>query len=134
MLINQALKKITEELDGTLACSIVDLSSGIILGVHHTIPYFTQAYIDAVAAAAVDIFRGRNVYAVEQMLAIQRGEEIAFHTQEVQITSTSTYHFIAIIPEKPDMLYVLVTNKKVNIGLGWASAHRACKQLASLCI
>lgn len=126
MSLRNTLQHISEKLDETLACSVVDLSSGIVLETYHTVPYFTQAYIDAVGAAAVDMFRGKNLHTVEEMLAIQRGESLQFHLKEIQITSTSTYHFISIVKDKPNTLFVLVTSKDVNIGLGWACTKQAC--------
>ncbi len=46
------------------------------MGVHHTIPYFTQSYLDAVAAAAVEMMRGKTVKRVEQLMSKQRGTEV----------------------------------------------------------
>lgn len=65
MNINEVLKGLVDDVDGGLACSVVDLESGLMLGAYHTVPYFTQSYIDAVAAAAVDMFRGKTVTTVE---------------------------------------------------------------------
>ena len=50
--INDVMRELVDSIDGGLACSVVDLESGLMLGAHHTVPYFTQSYIDAVAAAA----------------------------------------------------------------------------------
>ena len=36
--------------------ALVDLSSGLLLSVAHNVPYFTQEYVDAVAASAVEMF------------------------------------------------------------------------------
>ncbi|MDQ6962713.1 MAG: hypothetical protein Q9M28_09345 [Mariprofundaceae bacterium] len=129
MSLQNTLKEVSETIGETLACSIVDLSTGMALETYHTIPYFTQAYIDAVSAAAVDLFRGKNLYIVEEMLALKRGEPLCFHLKDIQITSTSTYHFISVIKDHPNTIFVLVTNKKVNIGLGWACTKQACQEL-----
>ncbi|MDQ7001232.1 MAG: hypothetical protein Q9N02_00905, partial [Ghiorsea sp.] len=87
MSLNDTLKGLVDTVDGALGCAAVDVSSGLMLGVHHTVPYFTQAYIDAVAAAAVEMFRGSTVRTVEKLLATQRGENQESSIQEVQMTT-----------------------------------------------
>jgi hypothetical protein len=74
MSINQICTEIVNDVDSALGCAVVDLNSGLLLGVSHNVPYFTQSYLDAVAAAAVDMFRGRTVSAVEDMIANMRGK------------------------------------------------------------
>ncbi|MDQ6962712.1 MAG: hypothetical protein Q9M28_09340 [Mariprofundaceae bacterium] len=133
MSLNQVLSSITGDVEGALACGVVDLSSGMLLGVAHNVPYFTQSYMDAVGAAAVDLFRGRNITAVEKMLGSQRGEQIEYHITEMQMTSDNTYHFISIVPNKPDALLVLVTNRKTNLGMGWAAVRRNLPDVTPHC-
>lgn len=62
--LDDVLRKVVSDVDGALGCAVVDLSSGLLLGVAHNVPYFTSSYLEAVAAAAVDLFRGKNVRAV----------------------------------------------------------------------
>jgi dGTP triphosphohydrolase len=132
--INDICAEIVHDVDSGLACSVVDLTTGLILGVHHTIPYFTNSYLDAVAAAAVEMMRGKNIRAIEDMLASMRGTEKQTNLiEEVQMTTKGTYHFMAMIPEKPNALVVLITTKKANLGMGWAAIRKALPQLAPLC-
>jgi hypothetical protein len=131
--ISAVCKSVLEDVDGGMACGVVDLNSGLSLGVHHTVPYFTQSYIDAVAAAAVDMFRGKGISGVEKLLSSVRGEEVKNSITEVQMTTKGTYHFMAVLPKKPDTLVVLVTNKKVNLGAGWAAVRKAIPDIEPLC-
>jgi hypothetical protein len=132
--INDICGEIVQDVDSALACAVVDLTTGLLLGVDHTIPYFTNSYLDAVAAAAVEMMRGKNIRAIEDMLASMRGGEKQTNLiEEVQMTTKGTYHFMAIIPEKPNALVVLITTKKANLGMGWASVRKALPQLAPLC-
>lgn len=133
MDINIICGQIVNEVDSALGCSVVDLNSGLLLGVSHNVPYFTQSYLDAVAAAAVDMFRGRTVSAVEDMISNMRGNASKNYIKEVQMTTDNTYHFMMIIPEKPDALVVLITSRKANLGMGWASLRRSVSKLAPLC-
>lgn len=133
MSLNDIMKGMVEDVDGGLACSVVDLESGLMLGSHHNVPYFTQSYIDAVAAAAVDVFRGKTISTVEKLLEAQRGSPVHHTIKEVQMATDGTYHFMAVVPEKPNALLVLVTNRKANLGMGWTSLRRALTEVAPFC-
>jgi len=77
--------------------------------------------------------RGKNVRAVESLLTTQRGKKVEKMIQEVQMTTANTLHFMAVIPEKPDALMVLITNRKTNLGMGWSSVRRNMPLIAPLC-
>ena len=102
------------------------------LQVYHRVSYFTQDYVDLVSAASVDMFRGRNVAKVEEKLADQRNRPLSHSIQEVLMTTEGTIHFMAVLPEKKDILALLVTNKKVSIGMGWAVLRNALPEISSL--
>jgi len=133
MDMNQTLENLVNELDGALAAAVVDLNNGLLLGAYHNVPYFTQSYVDAVGAAAVDMFRGKTITAVETMMAAQRGDEIKYHIKEIQMTTDGTFHFIAVIPEKPDYLLILVTRTTINLGSGWMATRSALGEVAPKC-
>lgn len=133
MDINQICNEIIRGVDAALGCAVVDLNSGLLLGVSHNVPYFTQSYLDAVAAAAVDMFRGRTTSTVEDMIANMRGNNKKHLVREIQMTTENTYHFMMVVPEKPDALVVLVTSRKANLGMGWASIRLAVPKLTPLC-
>jgi hypothetical protein len=97
------------------------------------VPYFTQSYLDAVAAAAVDMFRGRTISAVEDMLSNMRGSAKLHLIKEIQMTTENTFHFMMVVPEKPDALVVLITSRKANLGMGWSSIRMAIPKLTPLC-
>jgi len=126
-------QQIVNNVDDAFAAGVVDLSTGLLLGVHHNVPYFTQSYLDAVAAAAVEMFRGRGISGVEKRLTESRGEEVKNTMQEIQMTTPKTYHFMQVIPGKPNALAVLITGKNANLGMGWAGLRSAVTDLAPLC-
>lgn len=131
--INEICASIVKDVPSALGCAVVDLNSGLLLGVSHNIPYFTQSYLDAVAAAAVDMFRGRTVSAVEDMISNMRGSPKKSLVSEVQMTTDNTYHFMTIVPNKPNALIVLITSKSANLGMGWSSLRNAIPKIAPLC-
>ena len=131
--LNSIIKDILEEVDGALACAVVDLSSGLLLSVVHDVPYFTQSFLDAVAAAAVDMFRGKNVRAVESLLSGQRGAPVEKLIEEILMATANTCHFMMLVPGKPDAMVLLVTNRKIDPGMGWAALRRSAPELTALC-
>lgn len=131
--LDDVLRKIVSDVDGALGCAVVDLNSGLLLGVAHNVPYFTSSYLEAVAAAAVDLFRGKNVRAVESLLSSQRGKPVEKMVQEVQMSTDRTYHFMATIKDKPDSLLVLITSKSANLGMGWSAVRSNMLTLTPLC-
>ncbi len=131
--INDICGKILNDVDGALGVAAVDLSTGLLLGAAHDIPYFTQTYIDAVASAAVEMFRGKGIRSVEKLLSQQRGEPVENSIKEVQMSTSNTFHYMATVPGKPNALIVLITSNKTNLGMGWASLRSALPELEPLC-
>lgn len=120
----EVCRALQERVDDCLAVGVVDLNTGMLMGVAHNVPHFTQAYLDAVAAAAVEMFRGKNVRRVEELLSKQRGEELRDSFEEIFISSPKVFHFMTIIQEKGAAV-VMVTRKTTNQGMGWASLRNA---------
>jgi len=113
--------------------ALVDLSTGLILSVAHNVSYFTQEYLDAVAASAVEMFRGDTVSAVESLLSSQRGTQVEKTIKEVQMSTDMTHHFMSTVPDKPDTLMVLITGRGANLGMGWVNLRKAISEAAPLC-
>ncbi|MDH5433009.1 MAG: hypothetical protein OEY19_03625 [Gammaproteobacteria bacterium] len=131
--LNTILKGIVDDVDGAVGAAVVDLNTGLLIGVAHNVPYFTQSYLDAVAASAVDMFRGKNIRAVEKLMSSTRGEAVEKSITEVQMTTANTYHFMLIHPNKPDTLIVLITTKKANLGMGWSAVRSSTIDIEPFC-
>lgn len=134
MSLAAKLKELVESVDGAMGSAVVEVNTGLIIGVHHTVPYFTQSYIDAVAAASADMFRGRTIHTLELLLGAQRGKNEFGLIKEVQLTSDNTYHFISIVPGKEDSIAILTTNRKANLGMGWSALRLALEGLKPYCV
>jgi hypothetical protein len=131
--INDACDEIISTVDGALGCAVVDLNTGLLLGVAHKVPYFTHSYLDAVAAAAIDMFRGKTITAVEQLLSSTRGSKIEKSIKEIQMTTDKTYHFMVVLKDKPDCLVLLITKSSTNPGMGWNALRRNLPSISALC-
>lgn len=130
--LNKLCQQSVETIEHALAVGVVDLSSGLLLGIHHTIPYFSQSFLDVIAAAAVDMFRGQAMSAVEVEYA-ESLNGLTNRLHEAQLSTPQTYHFMSVIPEKQDALAILITSKNISLKSGWASLHSTIPVLAPLC-
>ncbi len=131
--LNDLCQGLVSKVNDALGAAVVDLDSGLLLGVAHNVPYFTQSYLDAVAAASVDMFRGATVSTVEELLASTRGTNAEHLLKEIQMTTDNTFHFMAVVPEKPTNMVVLITGRKTNLGMGWTFLRKALVEAAPLC-
>lgn len=132
MEINAICREVVNSVEAALGCAVVDLRSGAVLGISHKIPYFTHSIIDRAAAAAIEMFRGNTIKSVEQMINEMRCTQDEHLIEEIQLTTKHTYHFMAIIPEQPNIILILTTNKKVNLGMGWSKVRIALPKLATV--
>jgi hypothetical protein len=123
--LDDVMRSIVDSVDGALGCAVADLTTGELLGVAHNVPYFTSTYLDAVAAAAVQMFRGSTVTHVEKLISERRGAAPEHLIEEVQMTTRGTVHFMMILPNHPEAVVVLITDRRSNIGMGWAAIRQS---------
>src|SRR5262249_50168190 len=121
-----------ERVDGAIACGVVDLETGLLLGIHNSAQY-TQTLNEVVAAATMDLFRGPNIGRVEQMVRSHRGmpENGARYFEEVHVSPTPTFQFAKVIKNGRAVI-MLVTKKTTNIGTGWAQLKTTIPQIEPL--
>jgi hypothetical protein len=130
--IDDVLKQVVNKVDGAVACGVVDLDSGMLLGIHNSASY-TQSLNELVAGATMDMFRGPNISRIEQAVRSHRGEpeDGAHYFDEIHVTSKHNYHFAKTI-KGARYVVVLVTKKTTNLGMGWASLKVAIPSLEPL--
>ncbi|MBI4851349.1 MAG: hypothetical protein HY819_05925 [Acidobacteria bacterium] len=118
--IDDACRTVVQNVEGAIACGVVDLDSGLLLGIFNSSQY-TQTLNEIVAAASVDLFRGANLGRVEQLVRQHRGlpENGERYFQEIHITSAHNYHFAKVL-KNGRAVVMLVTKKTTNVGMGWA--------------
>jgi len=129
-ILDSYCRKVLDIVSGSMACGVVDLSTGILLGSSHIFPTFTSAHLDVLAAASVDMFRGRNVRRIEEMLSKIHGEEIRDTFEEIFISTTHTNHFIKLIRDKK-ALAILVAKATTHLESGWSGLRNSIPMLAS---
>ena len=128
---DDACRQVVEQTKGGLACGVVDLESGALLGTFHSA---REAQIsDRAAAATKDLFCGGPMGTVDDVVRKHRdvppsGER---HFQEIHITSSQGLHFAKMFARGKAAI-MLVTEKSTNIGMGWAQLKSAIAQLEPL--
>jgi len=124
MTVANICRKVVDNMNDGLACAIVDINTGMLLGIYHLVPHFTTDYLDAVAAAAVEMFSGRTVKRIEQLLSSMSGVPVQESFEEIFTSSPRVFHFMKLIREK-QVIIILVTRKSVSQGMGWASLRNS---------
>ncbi len=127
--MDDSCKKVVDQVDGGVACGVVDLDTGMVLGVHNNAGY-SQTLNEIVGAAAMDMFRGPNVSRVEQLVRAHRGvpESGEHYFEEIHVSSRHNFHFMKTIKGGKAVI-VLVTRKTTSIGMGWASMKAAVPEI-----
>jgi hypothetical protein len=126
--VSEICRKVVEKTPDALAYGVIDINTGMLIGVHHVVPHFTPEYLDAIAATAVEMFCGRTVRRVEELLGSLRGSPVKDTFEEIFVSSIMVYHFMKLIREK-QVVVVLVTRKNVSQGMGWASLRNTTPDL-----
>jgi hypothetical protein len=121
-----------EKVDGALACGVVDLGSGMLLGMHNGAEG-TGLLDELVAAATMDLFRGSSVDRIERMVRQHRGlpQRDGQRFEEIHVTSSRNFHFAKAIAGGRAVI-VLVTTKTTNIGMGWAQLKAVIPEVEAL--
>lgn len=130
--IDDTCREVVQNVDGAIACGVIDLDTGMLLGIYNSASY-TQTLNEVVAAATMDMFRGPNVGRVEQMVRAHRGmpEDGAHYFDEIHITSKHNFHFAKTLKGGKAVM-MLVTKKTTNIGMGWAQVKACIPKLEPL--
>ncbi len=130
--IDDSCKQVVDNTDGGIACGVVDLDTGMLLGIYNSAQY-SQSLNEIVAAAAVDMFRGSNVGRIQKAVRKHRGvpEDGGHYIEEVQFSSINNYHFCKTVKHGKAVI-ILVTNKNTNVGMGWAQLKSVIPEVEPL--
>lgn len=129
--IDEACRDVVTSVDGGIACGVVDLESGLLLGGHVSGGY-PQGLGDIVASAAMELFRGANVGRIERVVRSRRvaAEARAPGLEEVHATSQDSFHFAKVIKGGRAAI-VLVTRKTTNQGMVFVQMKLAVPKIES---
>lgn len=130
--LDDVCRTLVLRMNGAVACAVVDLETGLLLGFHKTGRY-SLAPDEIVAAALVDLFQGANLRRIAQAMRMRRGGAAGAPRPftEIQISSDHNFHFAKTLREGR-VTVMLVTDKTPNIGMGWAQLKAALPALELL--
>jgi len=130
--IDAACLKVVASVDGGVACAVVDLDAGILLGLHSS-GGSSKGLHDAIVTLAVDLFRGPNVGRIEQMVRAHRGipENGSHYFDEVQLSSKNNLHFVKALHGGRAVI-LLITEKTTSLGMGWLQLKSVIPSLEPL--
>ena len=135
MKLDDLCAGIVADVDGCLGCAVVDLTTGLPLA-SKIVPgaVLNDVAMEVMAAASVDYFRGRNVWQLQLAMSSGPPETSAAlgFVREIQTTTEDTYHFMSIVPDRDDVLLILITDKTANLGLGWIAMRQARERLRDI--
>jgi hypothetical protein len=123
--VDIACERIVHTLDGALACALIDVGTGAVLGIHNSLGLSVEQG-EAMAAATIDLFRGASSSRIESIVRLQAsGERGADHAFEgVQLTSKYAHHFSKMLGSGRAVV-LLMTSRSTSLGMGWAQVRAA---------
>jgi predicted regulator of Ras-like GTPase activity (Roadblock/LC7/MglB family) len=128
-VVNNALKAFRRDVPEYLASGVVDMSTGMLLDAD-TIDDHPRDLLDMLAAATADLFQGRTVTQIEQMWREQRGSvDEGHYFQEILIYSNNLVHLFMRSATNDEIVAALVCRRNVNIGMLFATARQAMREL-----
>jgi hypothetical protein len=117
MSIETILTKSMAEIPKAVAAGVVDMSTGMLLGVK-TVDSHPQEVLDLVAAATKDLFEGDNVTNIENTFKRVRGVNTTErYFKEILVMSTNLLHIFARLKRYESAVVVVVCRADANIGL-----------------
>jgi hypothetical protein len=117
MSVEKILTKTMNEVPKAVAAGVVDMATGMLLGVR-TIDSHPQEVLDLVAAATKDLFEGDNVTTIEGVFKRTRGIETNEHYfKEIIVLSTNLVHLFGRLRSMQSCVVVVVCRIDANLGL-----------------
>lgn len=127
MSVETILTKSMGEIPKTVAAGVVDMATGMLLGVK-TVDSHPQEVLDLVSAATKDLFEGDNVTAIENTFKRVRGVQTTErYFKEIIVMSTNLVHIFARLARSPATVVVAVCRADTNLGLALMKARAICQ-------
>lgn len=118
MSLDGALAELQKGVPECVAAGLVDMATGMLLGVR-TVDSHPQEVLDLTAAATGDLFQGSNVVAIENMFKKVRGvgDDSAHYFQEIIVNSQNLIHVFQRCKRNQDLVVVVVCRISANMGM-----------------
>lgn len=131
--LNKICAEVVDSQPDGLGCGVIDLESGLLIGVSHIATDLPEALLDTMAASVVEMLRGRAVSMVEDMFAQYSGGKRKRLVEGLQMTTDRAHIFMAVVQDRPGYVVALVAGKRATLGSGWASLRGAMPRIQPYC-
>ena len=132
MDLQSVCRDVMDDVDGSLGCVLTDLETGLPLAAEYRAGTVMNANtITLVSYVGIDLFRGKLVRNFERSLSRNREGSGGF-VREVQMTTSNTYQFMSSVPGWEQVVFILVTNKNVSLGMGLLAVHDAVRRFREI--
>lgn len=129
MEIHKGIEDSLNNVPKAVAAGIVDMGSGMMLDMKTTSSH-PQEVFDFLAAATKDMFEGENVVTIENLFKKSRGSKSEEHYfREIVVYSTNLLHYFTRLPQKSNIVYVVVCAADANVGLVLVKAREIAKSI-----
>jgi len=126
MSVDTILMKSMKEVPKAVAAGVVDMSTGMLLGVK-TVDSHPQEVLDLVSAATKDLFEGDNVTNIEDTFKRMRGVQTSErYFKEIIVMSTNLVHVFSRLKSMQSMVVVVVCRADTNLGLALMKVRQIC--------
>lgn len=117
MSVDTICDRTIESVPKALAAGVVDMGTGMLLGVKTTDSH-PQAVLDMLAAATKDLFEGDMVLNIENTFKKSRGDTSSGHYfKEIIVNSENLIHVFGRLKSSPNVVVTAVTRVSANLGL-----------------
>ncbi len=117
MSVDDAVKRAMSEVPKAVAAGLVDMGSGMMLGIK-SVDSHPQSVLDILAPATKEMFEGEMVLAIEKLFKKARGVENNERSfQEILVSSTNLWHYFGRLKTAPTVVMAVVCRGDVNLGL-----------------
>lgn len=118
MSLDAAIAETIKTVPEAVACGLVDMSTGMLIGVK-TVDSHPQEVLDLVAAATSDLFQGSNVSSIEKLFKQARGtpNDDRHYFQEIVVLSDNLIHVFSRGKDNQEQVVVIVCRGSANLGM-----------------
>jgi hypothetical protein len=127
MLLDDALQQAVSNIPECLAAGYVDLTTGMLVGIH-SVDSHPQEVMDLVAAATADMFQCSNVIGIENAYNKARGTQpiaTSQYCKEVVVLSEHLIHVFLRSRKNQEQVAGFVCRKSTNLGIALTRSRQA---------
>jgi len=125
MSLDKALNEVVTTVPDCLAAGLVDLSTGMLLGIK-SVDSHPSEVMDILAAATADMFQGQNVQMIEGLFKKARGlkDDGHHYFQEMIVNSDNLVHVFCRCKTNEEYVLGVVCRKSVNLGMALTKVRK----------